>query len=537
MKQLLFISLVLLSACAREEGRVVNDPEFDGGDAIEWLQFSKIVLGGDATVVHAEVYNRPGYWVRIPSRSLLKGGSGRLYRLLRCKGMELDRQVTMPGSGNLSIVLRFEAIPGDESVVDFLENEEDTGDALYGIRLHAVEHDEHVRCTLRGEVIDRPGSSRLILARMGTDFRTSPVTYISIRDGKFEHLLHAGAEEAYELVFVDEYQQGSWRAVPFIAEQGEVRFTLRPEESVVQGGKYNDEYLRVKKEIHDRADTLYRILNARQEAMEAAGNFFTPGATALRVVIDHPDTPDSTRHEAHEKFIKLMEEENYLSPAGKALKEESGRVYDEGIEKKLRYARENPGIVGYALLVESTRQTIEQRGRDGAAAFEVFRDSYRSRFPDHPYTAVMESYLNTASVKVGLPCIDITATDEEGREARVAGLIRGKVALIHLWASWCGPCRRHGKEMIPLYERYKERGFTVIGIARERDARAMSAAVKQDRYPWVNLLELDDRHEIWRQFGIGNAGGGEFLVDEKGNFLAVKTSPGEVERILHELYD
>jgi thiol-disulfide isomerase/thioredoxin len=131
----------------------------------------------------------------------------------------------------------------------------------------------------------------------------------------------------------------------------------------------------------------------------------------------------------------------------------------------------------------------------------------------------------------------VTAEDADGKEVNLSELIKGKVALVHLWASWCGPCRRHGMEMIPLYEAYKDKGFTVVGIAREQKKESMLNARNRDNYPWTDLLEMNDKNGIWTKFGIGNAGGGEFLVDAEGNFLAVKTSPEEVREILHRLFD
>jgi hypothetical protein len=63
----------------------------------------------------------------------------------------------------------------------------------------------------------------------------------------------------------------------------------------------------------------------------------------------------------------------------------------------------------------------------------------------------------------------------------------------------------------------------------------MVTALQNVKYPWVNLLELNDQHGIWTKYGIGNAGGGDFLVDENGVFLAVKTTPEEVKNILKRL--
>ncbi len=55
---------------------------------------------------------------------------------------------------------------------------------------------------------------------------------------------------------------------------------------------------------------------------------------------------------------------------------------------------------------------------------------------------------------------------------------RGKVVLIHLWASWCPACRAEMPAIEDLYKRYHADGFNVIAVSADR-ARDKSAAVKE----------------------------------------------------------
>lgn len=44
---------------------------------------------------------------------------------------------------------------------------------------------------------------------------------------------------------------------------------------------------------------------------------------------------------------------------------------------------------------------------------------------------------------------------------------KGKLLLINFWASWCGPCLAEIPTLNNLQQKYKDRNFTVLGVAVE----------------------------------------------------------------------
>ena len=130
--------------------------------------------------------------------------------------------------------------------------------------------------------------------------------------------------------------------------------------------------------------------------------------------------------------------------------------------------------------------------------------------------------------------IDYDVCDTDGNQMKISSLYKGKIIYIDLWASWCSSCRRHAKALIPIYEKYKDKGFQIIAIAHERKVEDMTKALKADGYPWNSLIDLKDKNEIWLKNGLSKAGGGGYLIDSNGTILSVYPEADETERILKE---
>ena len=89
--------------------------------------------------------------------------------------------------------------------------------------------------------------------------------------------------------------------------------------------------------------------------------------------------------------------------------------------------------------------------------------------------------------------------------------------------------------MIPVYEEFAPKGFTVVGVAREFGIPELGErAIKKDGYPWLNLLELDDRGGIWALYRIQGAMCGSFLIGADGKIVAVNPTAEEVRDYLEK---
>jgi thiol-disulfide isomerase/thioredoxin len=81
----------------------------------------------------------------------------------------------------------------------------------------------------------------------------------------------------------------------------------------------------------------------------------------------------------------------------------------------------------------------------------------------------------------------------DGKKKRLADYT-GKVLIVDLWATWCGPCRQEIPHLIEIAKEYKSKGVEVIGLTNEdpeSDAQVVKDFVKQFKvnYPigWADM--------------------------------------------------
>lgn len=153
---------------------------------------------------------------------------------------------------------------------------------------------------------------------------------------------------------------------------------------------------------------------------------------------------------------------------------------------------------------------------------------------NHPYNELASSLINAIeNVKIGKEYTDFSAPDLNGNNIKLSDKIKGKVALLDLWATWCGPCIAKSRTMIPLYDEYKDKGFIIIGVAGEfKNTDRLVKFLEKEKWTWLNLVELDRKNAIWQKYGVDGGGGGMFLIDEKGTILSKDPTAEEVRKEL-----
>jgi thiol-disulfide isomerase/thioredoxin len=67
--------------------------------------------------------------------------------------------------------------------------------------------------------------------------------------------------------------------------------------------------------------------------------------------------------------------------------------------------------------------------------------------------------------------------------------LRGKVVLVDFWATWCGPCMAELPTIVDAYEKFKAKGFEIIGISLDEEEADLTRVLKAKKITWPQYFD------------------------------------------------
>lgn len=118
--------------------------------------------------------------------------------------------------------------------------------------------------------------------------------------------------------------------------------------------------------------------------------------------------------------------------------------------------------------------------------------------------------------KTGVPAFRFSYPDIKGKKVSLDDL-KGKVVLVDLWATWCGPCKAEEPHWEKLNEEYKDKAVAFVGVS-----------VDQDKPKWEAYIKDKNMKGIQIHAGSGNELSNAYkattipryiLIDKTGNLI------------------
>ena len=212
-------------------------------------------------------------------------------------------------------------------------------------------------------------------------------------------------------------------------------------------------------------------------------------------------------------------------------------LHDMNVTKEAQAARniamdfisksKNPALVMYILGYYQTSANNPNFRLQALTNEEVRQivDRVNSENPSHSGVMAIKTTLDAQIRKdqglIGMTAPDFSMADTEGNQVALNSF-RGKYVLVDFWASWCKPCRMENPNLVRVYNSYKDKNFTILGVALEKPGQkeAWLRAINEDNLGWKQISDL----QFWDspvvvQYGIQGIPF-NVLLDPAGKILA-----------------
>jgi len=176
--------------------------------------------------------------------------------------------------------------------------------------------------------------------------------------------------------------------------------------------------------------------------------------------------------------------------------------------------------------------------------FETALNDLQKKFPDNTVLQNMKKSYDMQQAEaekkinenswIGKQAPELSLPDVNGKNISLSSF-KGKYVLVDFWASWCGPCRMENPNVVRVYDEFKNKNFTILGVSLDKEKDPWVQAIKDDKLAWTHVSDLkywnSEAVNIFKFEGIPF----NVLVDPQGKIIAQELRGDNLENKLKEV--
>jgi thiol-disulfide isomerase/thioredoxin len=196
-----------------------------------------------------------------------------------------------------------------------------------------------------------------------------------------------------------------------------------------------------------------------------------------------------------------------------------------------------------ALHDEAEGNKDEKKSSDLNAQAEKVLESVSKEFGDvHVGTESLKKQADRTlfeirNLSIGKSAPEVTSRDLDEKPTKLAEL-KGKVVVLDIWATWCGPCRAmipHEREMV---EKLKDKPFALVSVSADDKLETLKEFLEKEKMPWTHWWEGRREGGILHDWNVKSFPT-IYVLDAKGVIrhkgLRGKQLEDAVEKLLEEM--
>ena len=213
-----------------------------------------------------------------------------------------------------------------------------------------------------------------------------------------------------------------------------------------------------------------------------------------------------------------------------SLQEEFFELQEEAKEMEVNFAKEHPDALISALILT---KAVYRKTLPDPEIKEIF-DGLNPEVQESNVGKALKNKLEeNAKTAIGAPAPNFSAPTPEGSQLALNDVL-GKVTILDFWAAWCKPCRAENPNVVKLYDRYKDKGLSILGVSLDRKAADWKKAIEDDGLEWHHVSNVRYFDEIAALYNV-SAIPATFILDENGIIIAKNLRGPALEAKISEL--
>jgi len=149
-------------------------------------------------------------------------------------------------------------------------------------------------------------------------------------------------------------------------------------------------------------------------------------------------------------------------------------------------------------------------------------------------------FLWPTAVTVGESAPAIERTLVNGNAFKLADF-KGDYVLVDFWGSWCPPCRKANKELVPFYQKWEGKKFKdggqlqILSVAIEKQKARALKAIERDNLYWDHHIIEESRFLLQNPLALAYKVSDVpalFLINKEGHIMGKNLSFEEIDKLL-----
>jgi thiol-disulfide isomerase/thioredoxin len=133
-----------------------------------------------------------------------------------------------------------------------------------------------------------------------------------------------------------------------------------------------------------------------------------------------------------------------------------------------------------------TGDNVKAKEKEAEALYAEIVD--KGKLPEPLLEMAKGNLYELRNLAVGKKIPELESKDLDDKEVKLSAL-SGKVVVLDVWATWCGPCRAMIPHERELVEKMKDKPFALVSVSCDAEKENLKKFLEKEQMPWTHWFD------------------------------------------------